>query len=60
MEDFAKSIDHFLTFGEYEILPNNGRISAEQAKQKAYDEYDIFNRTQIINSDFEEEIKRLK
>ena len=59
MEDFASSIDKFLTFNEYEILDDKGRISAKQAKDKAHGEYDEFNKTQAINSDFEKVVKQL-
>ena len=60
MTDFAESIDKFLTFNEYEILPDNGKISSEKAKQKAKTEYDEFNKLQIINSDFEHLVLKLK
>lgn len=60
MEQFAASVDKFLTFNDYHILPNKGRISASQAKKKAEKEYDIFNRTQKIVSDFDKEIRKLK
>ena len=59
MEQFAASVDKFLTFNDYKILPDKGRISAAQAKAKAESEYDIFNRTQPIDSDFDKELRRL-
>lgn len=59
MEQFAASVDKFLTFNDYKILPDKGRISAEQAKAKAESEYDIFNRTQRIDSDFDKELRGL-
>ena len=59
MEQFAASVDKFLTFNDYKILPDKGRISAAQAKAKAESEYDIFNRTQHINSDFDKELRGL-
>ena len=49
--------DRFLTFRKYQILPDTGRISAAQAKAKAESEYDIFNKTQRIDSDFDKQIK---
>ena len=52
MEQFAASVNKFLTFNDYKILPNRGRISAAQAKAKAEAEYDLFNPTQQIYSDF--------
>ena len=57
MEQFAASVNEFLTFRKYQILPDKGRISATQAKAKAESEYDIFNKTQWIDSDFDKQIK---
>lgn len=59
MEQFAGSVTKFLSFMDYQILPDKGRISAAQAKTKAEQEYDIFNRTQLIDSDFDKEIRGL-
>ena len=59
MEQFAASINEFLTFRRYQILPDKGRISAAQAKAKAENEYDIFNRTQRIDSDFDKEVRSM-
>ncbi len=59
MEQFAASVNKFLTFNDYQILPDNGKISAAQAKKKAEEEYDIFNKTQRIDSDFDKEIRGL-
>lgn len=59
MEQFATSVDKFLTFNDYKILPDKGRISAAQAKKKAESEYDIFNKTQHIDSDFDKDVRRL-
>ena len=57
MEQFAASVNKFLTFNDYKILPNRGSISAAQAKAKAEAEYDLFNPTQQIDSDFDKEIR---
>ncbi len=57
MEQFAESVNKFLKFMDYQILPDKGRISAAQAKTKAEQEYDIFNRTQIIDSDFDKQVR---
>ena len=57
MEQFAASVNEFLTFRRYQILPDKGRISAAQAKSKAESEYDIFNKTQRIDSDFDKEVR---
>ena len=59
MEQFAASINEFLAFRRYQILPDKGRISAAQAKAKAENEYDIFNRTQRIDSDFDKEVRSM-
>ena len=59
MEQFAASVDKFLTFNDYKILPDKGKISAAQAKKKAEEEYDIFNKTQHIDSDFDKEVRGL-
>ena len=60
MQQFAASVDKFLSFNDYKILPDKGSISAIQAKSKAEAEYDIFNCTQQIDSDFDKEIRKLK
>lgn len=57
MEQFSESVTKFLSFMDYQILPDKGRISAAQAKAKAELEYDIFNRTQLIDSDFDKQIR---
>lgn len=57
MEQFAASVNKFLTFNDYKILPDKGKISAAQAKKKAEEEYDIFNKTQRIDSDFDKEVR---
>ena len=59
MEQFAASVNKFLTFNDYKILPDKGKISAVQAKKKAEEEYDIFNKTQRIDSDFDKEVRGL-
>lgn len=59
MNQFAASVNEFLTFRKYQILPDKGRISAAQAKVKAESEYDIFNKTQRIDSDFDKQIRKM-
>ena len=59
MNEFANSVTRFLEFNNYKILPNRGSISAKEAHQKASDEYDIFNRTQRIDSDFDAETRKM-
>lgn len=60
MEQFSDSVNEFLKFRRYDILPDNnhGKISKKQADKKAYAEYDKFNKTQKINSDFDKLIKK--
>ena len=60
MEQFAESVSKFLNFNEYKILEGKGRISAKHAEQKAFAEYDKFNKTQKIESDFDKAVKRLE
>jgi hypothetical protein len=60
MEEFAKSVNEFLSFRKYHILTDNGKISKLQADNKAKSEYEEFNKTQEIISDFDKEVKKLK
>jgi hypothetical protein len=62
MEEFAKSVNEFLAFRRYEILPDNnkGKISKKQAEAKAEAEYLEFNKTQKIESDFDRAIKQIE
>jgi hypothetical protein len=60
MEEFAKSVNEFLTFRKYNILKDNGKVSKKQADKKASIEYDKFNKTQKIVSDFDKVIKKLE
>lgn len=59
MTEFAMSINEFLAFRKYDILEGKGRISKKQADEKAKAEYDEFNKTQKINSDFDKQVKKL-
>lgn len=59
MEDFAKSVNEFLNFRRFNILDGKGRISKKDADKKAIAEYTVFNKTQMINSDFDKEVKRI-
>ena len=60
MDQFSASVNKFLEFRNYHILPDKGKISAAEAKAKAEQEYDIFNKTQKIDSDFDKEIRKLR
>lgn len=59
MEDFAKSVNEFLNFRHFKILEGKGSISKKIADKKAIAEYNEFNKTQKINSDFDKEIKKM-
>ena len=59
MEEFSDSINAFLEFLRYDILRDNGKVSHRQALEKAYQEYEIFNKTQPIESDFDKVVKRI-
>lgn len=58
MEEFSKSVNEFLAFRRYDILPDKGRVSHKVAEEKAFAEYDIFNKTQKIESDFDKATKK--
>lgn len=60
METFAESVNKFLTVNEYKILEGFGHVSREQAKQKAFAEYDKFNKQQKLESDFNRTVNKLK
>ena len=59
MEEFALAVDDFLNFKRYAILQDKGTMSKKIADTKARSEYDIFNKTQSIESDFDKQIKKL-
>jgi len=59
MEGLANSVDKFLNFNEFKVLEGKGTKSHKQAIAKAEKEYDQFNKTQKIVSDFDKAIKKL-
>lgn len=59
MEQFTVSVDKFLSFNDYKILLDRGRISATEAEAKSEAAYDIFNKTQHIDSDFDKVVRRM-
>src|SRR3989338_2858298 len=59
MEKLAESVNNFLKFNKYEVLKGKGAISHAQAEQKAFQEYDKYNKTQKIESDFDKFVKSL-
>jgi hypothetical protein len=62
MSDWKKQLDDFLKFYDYDRLNDAGTISAEQAKEKAYAEYEKFRIIQDKEylSDFDKAIKNWK
>ena len=59
MQDLAECVDKFLNFNEYKILKDKGSISKKQAEEKAFKEYEIFDKTQRIESDFDRMTKKM-
>jgi hypothetical protein len=59
MKSLSNSVNKFLEFNEYKILENNGTISRSQAEQKAFSEYEEFNKMQKTESDFDKEMKKI-
>lgn len=59
MEQLATSVNKFLSFNDYKILQGKGAVSKIQADKKAIKEYDTFNKTQKIISDFDKVVKGL-
>ncbi|MCQ2088913.1 MAG: virulence RhuM family protein [Fibrobacter sp.] len=58
MQQFAGAVNEFLEFRKYQVLEGKGKISHEQAERKAFAEYDVFNKTQKIESDFDKLVKK--
>jgi hypothetical protein len=59
MEEFAASVNEFLAFRRYDILQDKGHISQQTARKKAEIEYDAFNKTQKITSDFDKSVRKM-
>lgn len=59
MQQFASSVNEFISFRKYQILPDKGKITKAMADDKAAAEYDIFNKTQKIDSDFDKEVRKM-
>ena len=53
MQELADSINRFLNFNDFKVLEHKGTVSHQQALAKAESEYDEFNKTQKIESDFD-------
>lgn len=59
MQQFSEAINAFLEFRQYKILQGKGSVSKADAERKASEEYDVYNKTQKITSDFDKEVKKL-
>ena len=59
MDEFAASVNEFLEFRRYDILQDKGKISHDMAVKKANAEYDVFNKTQHIVSDFDKAVQKM-
>ena len=59
MEEFAASVNEFLAFRRYDILKDKGGVSKQAALKRAEAEYEAFNKTQKITSDFDKEVKKI-
>jgi hypothetical protein len=61
MADWIAKLDAFLTFNEYEILQDAGKVSHVVAKALAEKEYDVFRVAQdkTFESDFERDTSRV-
>ena len=60
MQSFIASVNEFLAFRKYDILEGKGSVSRKTAESKAFSEYNEFNKTQKINSDFDKFVKDIK
>ena len=60
MHSFIASVNEFLAFRKYDILEDKGSVSRKTAESKAFSQYDKFNKTQNINSDFDKFVKGIK
>jgi hypothetical protein len=60
METFAQSVNKFLEFNEYKVLEGFGKVTRERADERAYDEYEKFNKLQKLESDFDKSIKAIE
>lgn len=65
MKDWLEKLDQFLSFNGREVLVHNGKVSHQQAENKAKDEYKIFKEKYIdyqtpVERHFQEAIKEIK
>jgi hypothetical protein len=65
MSDWRERMDNFLQFNQRAILEHSGRISKEEARKRAQEQYEIFCQRQIEDEDalaeqeFEQDVMRL-
>lgn len=59
MKEFSASVNEFLAFRRYDILPDKGKVSRQEAIEKAEAEYEAFNKTQRITSDFDKSVRQM-
>jgi hypothetical protein len=55
MKDWREKLDAFLQFNQRAILEHSGRVSMEEARRLALEQYQIFNRKRIEVDDLEAE-----
>ncbi len=60
IKGFVDSVNKFLEFNEYQVLEGYGKVTRKQAEEKAFAEYEKFNKQQKIDSDFDKQIKALE
>ena len=62
MAEWKQQLERFMAMYDYEVLEGAGTVSAEEAKEKAYGEYDKFRLIQDREylSDFDKEIRNWK
>lgn len=60
MSQLATSVNKFLSFNDYKVLEGKGKLTKIAADKKAIKEYDTFNKTQKIISDFDKVVKGLE
>ena len=62
MAEWKQQLEKFMVMYDYEVLEGAGTVSAEEAKEKAYGEYDKFRLIQDREylSDFDKEVKNWK
>lgn len=62
MKDWVNEVDSILKMRHYDVLDNKGKISAEEAKEKAeleYGRYRVIQDKKYL-SDFDKMVKNLK